>query len=398
MKLQTHHKKAIMLLVVFLFIWILLLMKDSLLVKKQQQSVTRNEYGMGTRNQEVVLTDKNGEQSSITVSVSETQYDEKTKELKLKEAKQYVEECFLGENSSVDCVSESLCLPETIPDNAWTVSWRSDHYDYVDTNGNVFLGEITEDVLVTLTATFAYQEEQVQETYPVRITKRGLSEQDLKTLTIQQELQKKEEQNREEKIWNLPREMEGLRISLPETKRNTYQIIPFMGILAAIAMILEQKEKEKQKLKVRKAQLLAAYPAFVRELSLLMETGIPMKSCILRLAKRKHIPVLQEQLQMCVYQFQNGEAERKVYEEFATRIGLAQYRRLVTLMIQNLTKGSNQMRQMLQQEELQAIEQRIESAKQQGEVAGTKLLLPMLLLLLVVLMLVMAPALMSFQL
>jgi hypothetical protein len=64
----------------------------------------------------------------------------------------------------------------------------------------------------------------------------------------------------------------------------------------------------------------------------------------------------------------------------------------MTLFLQNMTKGSKNMLEILKNEEQQAFLIRCEQAKRMGEEADTKLLLPMGMMLLDILLLLMVPA------
>ena len=64
----------------------------------------------------------------------------------------------------------------------------------------------------------------------------------------------------------------------------------------------------------------------------------------------------------------------------------------------NLKRGTNRLRELLYQESYDAFEQRKNLAKQKGEEATTRLLIPMIMMLLVVMVIIMFPAVMSFYL
>jgi len=64
---------------------------------------------------------------------------------------------------------------------------------------------------------------------------------------------------------------------------------------------------------------------------------------------------------------------------------------------QNLKKGTKGLAQMLENESLEAFEERKNIAKRLGEEAGTKLLAPMAIMLIIVMIIVIVPALLSFS-
>ena len=89
-------------------------------------------------------------------------------------------------------------------------------------------------------------------------------------------------------------------------------------------------------------------------------------------------------------------AEEQIYYQLGRRLGIPAYIKLMTLLEQNVVKGSRGLRDIFEQEEQAALEERKNLARKLGEEAGTKLLGPMVLLLVIVMLLIMVPAFMSF--
>ena len=87
----------------------------------------------------------------------------------------------------------------------------------------------------------------------------------------------------------------------------------------------------------------------------------------------------------------------KAYEGFAERCGLPCCKRFSMLLIQHLEKGTKGLEKELEQEAAQAMEERKNMAKRQGEEAGTKLVFPMLLMLGVVVAVMLIPACMAMD-
>ena len=94
-------------------------------------------------------------------------------------------------------------------------------------------------------------------------------------------------------------------------------------------------------------------------------------------------------------QMESGVPEIQAYLEFGQRMELQQYKKFSQLLIQYIKRGSKGMQALMQQEAAEAEKQRRDLAKQLGETAGTKLLMPMMLLLIIVLLIVMVPAFLS---
>jgi hypothetical protein len=104
-----------------------------------------------------------------------------------------------------------------------------------------------------------------------------------------------------------------------------------------------------------------------------------------------------EELQIAKQSLQMGMPEQQVYYQLGRRLKLSCYIKLMTLLEQNVKRGTKGLTVFFEQEEAAALEERKNLAKRYGEEAGTKLLGPMMLQLLVVMLMIMVPAFMSFM-
>ena len=105
-----------------------------------------------------------------------------------------------------------------------------------------------------------------------------------------------------------------------------------------------------------------------------------------------------EEMQKTWYEMQDGVGEQKAYENFGIRCGQSQYRKFSSILMQNVRKGTKGMQQLLDAEAEEAFLQRRLHARQMGEEAGTKLLIPMGIMLLLVFAVLLLPAMINLQL
>lgn len=84
------------------------------------------------------------------------------------------------------------------------------------------------------------------------------------------------------------------------------------------------------------------------------------------------------------------------YERFARRCDLIPYMKMGALLSQNLKKGAKGISEMLRMEAVQALEDRKSRARQLGEEAGTRLLIPAFDAVIVI-TIVVVPAFLSIQ-
>ena len=157
----------------------------------------------------------------------------------------------------------------------------------------------------------------------------------------------------------------------------------------------------------RQAQMQLDYSEIVGKLSLLLGAGMNISSAWEKIAAVYRQKLEQgeterrfayEEMLTVLYEIQDGIGELQAYENFGRRCQISAYRRLSALIVQNVRKGARGMQKLLEQEEWEAYEQRKAQAKQAGEEAGTKLLLPMGIMLAIVLAILVIPAGMSLNL
>ena len=119
--------------------------------------------------------------------------------------------------------------------------------------------------------------------------------------------------------------------------------------------------------------------------------------CAQQIGAWQEVPVYEE-MRITYHQMKDGLGERLAYEQFGERIGLQVYRRLATLLVQNLRKGTAGLSRLLEKEMQNAFDEQESYTKKRGEELQTKLLLPMMLMLGLVIVIIMIPAIASFQL
>ena len=104
-----------------------------------------------------------------------------------------------------------------------------------------------------------------------------------------------------------------------------------------------------------------------------------------------------EELELCMRRISDGASESDSYKYLGDRCSLMCYRKLSSLLVQNLKKGNAGLIQALDSEVTLAFNERKQVARRKGEEAQTKLMFPMMMMLAVVMIIIMVPALLSFS-
>ena len=302
----------------------------------------------------------------------------------------------LGNNSSADCITEDLNLPEKDKTNCFDIMWKSDNPELVTSYGKVERDLLTEDVVVVMSATITYLDYSVDYDYPLYI-RAYLSEEDKKLSMVQTVLKEIEGRDRTQSQIVLPSENQNVKITLPANKQKASYKWIFLGALLGVVVVVLQRYQLEQSVKKRDNELNVMYSGFVSRICMLLGTGLTLRGAMERIAYEMngHSTLKQELLYM-VHEQKMGRDEAATYESFATRIGLPIYARLMNHINQNLRVGTQNLIHVLEEEVGISLEMRNEYMKKRGEEVSTKLLFPMMVLLLVVMFIIMLPAIQNF--
>lgn len=437
-KMLKSHKKSVLILGLFVLLSAGMWLRDQAETGDSAGIVERDVKGGSTQNRTFSFRlerESDGDTESISVdssvsgewNVSEGQNDgfANAGELELdisavqpgqeeafallEEAVAEWEEVFLGENASVNEVRENLVLPSEICDGLVLISYESSDYGVLQTDGTVETDTLTEEgTLVELTAAFTYGEYTQIETVTLCILPPAEGSAEWLYSELEEAAQQAEENSREESSFSLPESVAGYRVIWEEDQ--DYQWVYFLLIGVALAICLEQRDKqtEKDRKKKRMEQLEYEYPQMVDQFSVLIDSGMTIRGAWERILKkesyadqrnagnnRQKNSALQEEMWITYREIREGRGEREAYERFGDRIGLMPYKRFSSILAQNLSKGTRDMKELLQKESLEALDMRKNRARRLGEEAGAKLLFPMLVMLLMILLPLLLPALTS---
>lgn len=371
--------------------------------------IRRNLYGEGET--EVNLQAEMQEEGQIqkedfTIKVGEQKYEKEEIKKLAEEAASLLPSLILGENTSQDEIRGNLNLVQSIEGYPFHISWESDNYELVYSDGAVINETVLEPgEIVNLTAVISYEDYNEEQRYSVCICPPIHSEKELRRMKIAEALHTEEEESRHENKMILPATLDGIPVYWKEKRQDSsHLLLVFLGILAVLSYAM-QDNRLHEKVKERERQMLLDYPGVVSKLTLYISAGMTIRNAFQKTAdnydmkkrgKPQHHYVYEEML-LSSHELNSGISESTVYEQFGKRCRLPPYTRLSNLLVQNLRKGSNHLLTALAEEAEDAFEERKNTARKLGEEAGTKLLLPMMLMLGIVMLLIMIPAYSSFS-
>lgn len=322
------------------------------------------------------------------------------------EAKKELDTAFLNGNDSLDHITENVVMRQSLADGLVEAVWQLDNYDVVSSEGKIDEAYVEKrGTLISAEVELTCQEivQMYSFTFCVYPRDKTVTEQVLDQL--KQQVTNEETTHGEDEVLELPDSVADYQLSWKPKATSTSYSLLMLGIVAAIAVAIAKRTDQMRQQEERQRRLLRDYPDIVSQLALLTGAGMTGRAAVEKMvtAYRKSVDKVgkrrdaYEELCITYRELQDGVGEQRAYEHWAARCGVQEYRRLISLLTQNLNKGSSGLAQLLEQEVAWAYTNRRNLAKQYGEEASTKLMLPMLLMLGVVLAILMIPAAMSIQ-
>ncbi len=347
----------------------------------------------------------------LTITVSGRRFSKEQTRKLLHLAEEEFDQGLVGENVSVDEVRESLVLPALLADGAVQAEYVMVPYGIIAEDGSIAGKPDQEGTLVELQVYLTCQEEVRELLRTVRVFPPLRTEQEAFWDSVREAVQEADETEVEEAYLTLPGETGGRTLTWEYPRGSQVPlafaallIVPLLIWYMADSHVTEQAEKREKQLKLDFGELMW-------KMTMLSGAGLTIRAVFFRIAneymeeqkqsgQKKHghtaLPryAYEEVVRTC-REMKSGVPEAEAYENFGARCGLQAYIRLGSLLSQNLKKGSKGLTETLGKEAAAAMEERRALAKEAGEKAATKLLMPMVMLLLIVLIALMVPCVMA---
>lgn len=313
----------------------------------------------------------------------------------------------LGENDSLSQVEHDLELIREIPEYGVSLKWESSRPEFVDSYGRVNrqgMGEEKEEVWLRVELTDSH----TSETYQLQawVLPETTTPQENALLQLKECLKEEDYAQRYSPVLKLPEELEGKALAYRSLQEPVFASIAFLGVAAALMLVVKERSDREREIKERKNQLLLDYPELLSKMMIFLGAGMTARNAweqmtedylrLRKLGKREKRWVYEEMYEACG-QMKRGIPEGQAYLEFGRRCGLPCYTKFAGFLEQSRKNGAKNLREHLRLEMEEAYEQRKHEAKRLGEEASTKLLLPLFLMLGVVMVMVAVPAMLEFM-
>ncbi len=375
--------------------------------------LARNDYGGGARTEEIraEVEEETGAQEvdDLEVELSEQALAAGETQQMFDRCIEKIEQQMPGENESLDRVESDLDLMTSLEGESVTISWDLDHYDVMNMSGELQADKLVpEGTPVELTAVLTYDlDPDLQALYvrTVTVFPKTLTAAERTKEALSAAIREEEENTREDEVLLLPGQLDGNPVKYFRPMEDRGPILMLLAVVVGILALAMKKQNEDQEKEKREKQMALDYPEILNKLILFLGAGMTVKRAFRKIAtdyeEQKSVwgtRYAYEEMRLACHEMDSGVTEAVCYENFGNRCHLQSYMRFGALLSQNLRRGTKGLNQALGAEAVQAMEERKARAKQLGEEAGTKLLIPMFLMLAVVLVVAVVPAFTSMNL
>lgn len=354
----------------------------------------RADYG-GDTGSKILRTEIEGQRTDFAVEVLPIEYDKSQLAEAFANGFAEIESVYLGENESADCIQMDMDLPERLDGLGLDVAWISSDQDVITSSGKLQKSDDGEAELVKLTAILSYGDESAEREYEIMVSGQKIDAAEMAEKVISDYVEDIQKKNRDSRRVELPSEIEGYIVSDTTNGSGGIPVI-FLGIAASICIWIGAGAKVSKQERERRQQLMLGYPELVDKMILYLGAGVTIRGAFVRMLQAGGEGALIRELRYTINEIQAGVPESEAYYNMGHRINLPVYMKLMSMLSQNVNKGTRDIMLMMAGEEQAALQARKEFARKKGEEAGTRLLFPMIVLLGVVMVIVVLPAVMSF--
>ncbi len=371
----------------------------------REKILTRNDVGGGDYSLILHATSENEEYGDINVSVEERRLTKEEWKDLMDDLYEHLLTEILPEGENLDHIDKDLDLPARVDGYPFSLRWESSDYLLVDSGGHVANDDIDESGLpVDLKVIMTYRD--IEQAYDIKaviypVMPEGI---DLIRKELAEALKEESDKSATKMQFSLPSYLNGKQLNWEEVREPVIPLIFVLGICLLFGIWFGKDRDLKKQYEERDRQLIIEYAEFVSKLQILLSSGSTIRKALERMAgdykkykeKGGHMKYAYEELLLCVRKLGDGMSEAACYEYFGNRCGVICYKKLASMLTQNLKKGTDGLIEAMDNEVRIAFEERKAVARRMGEEAQTKLMLPMMLMLSVVMIIIMIPAYLSF--
>ena len=167
-------------------------------------------------------------------------------------------------------------------------------------------------------------------------------------------------------------------------------ILIFLGFVVSGAIYYYFSTLAESKLKKQSLLYVSDFPDAISTLALLMNSGMTLRDSWTQVAYSNDKP-LYLQMQKVSEDMKNGKSEADALFDFSIRCATPEIKKFTGFIIQGAQKGNSNLAVLLKNQSNELWEIKRQSVLQQGQLAASKLLIPIVVMFIGILIMVMGP-------
>lgn len=167
-------------------------------------------------------------------------------------------------------------------------------------------------------------------------------------------------------------------------------VIILFGLIIMVTAYWNYDMKITDVIKAREKEIAKAFPEVLTKLTLLVNAGMVMNEAWEKISLTADTTFYKE-MQTVRTDMQNGISEIDALLAFGDRCFNGDVKKFVSTLVQNISKGNRELVEYLKDQTKMSWEERKHTARQEGEKASSKLMLPIGLMFMGVLVLILVP-------
>lgn len=171
-------------------------------------------------------------------------------------------------------------------------------------------------------------------------------------------------------------------------------IMAFLFWLLGAFLAVYSDMKVNNLVQERHDALLMALPNALSKMAILVNVGSTLREAW-RIASDSDDGLLGDEMRYTTKLIENGMSETEAYADFAERCKIQQIKKMVSVILQNIEKGSGQLAAALKEISSEAWNDKKHTVKRLGENANNKLIIPIMIMFAGIMVMVLVPILAS---
>lgn len=163
-----------------------------------------------------------------------------------------------------------------------------------------------------------------------------------------------------------------------------------VGIVLAVLMVVYVDLRIDSKLQEQHEEILLDYPNVLSNMALLVSSGMMLREAWKTVGESGTRKIYRE-MQNASHYISIGYSETQAYTEFADACKINEIKKFVSIICQNVEKGSSELVHVLRELSIEAWNTKKNVVKTRGSAASTKLIIPVMISFVGILIMIMVP-------